>query len=96
MKRSIPCSTVRIGPIRVPLLLYADDIVLLAESRLELQHMLSVLEAFCSRNELVVNLSKSAAMVLEPRGRDTPVAVCYLGREMPVVQEYRYLGVVFS
>ncbi|MCX7201749.1 MAG: reverse transcriptase domain-containing protein, partial [Burkholderiales bacterium] len=48
MKGDIPGSTVRIGPLRVPLLLYADDVVLLAESRLELQRMLGCLTSFAA------------------------------------------------
>ena len=47
----------------VPLLLFADDIVLLARSLPVLQRLLDVLAAFCSANSLVVNLSKSAWVI---------------------------------
>ena len=44
---------------RLSLLLYADDIVLMADSQKDLQRMLGAVQAFCRRWRLQVNLSKT-------------------------------------
>ena len=41
------------------LLLYADDIVLFANTQDELQHLLDILQDYCARNRLTVNTSKT-------------------------------------
>ena len=50
-------------------LLYADDVVLMAESPEELQKLINVVDAFCQKWHLDINLKKSEAMVV---GTDIP------------------------
>ncbi len=63
MCTAMPASTVYIGPRRVPLLLYADDLVFMATSESELQQMINVFSDFCMEYELTVNLGKTASVV---------------------------------
>ena len=49
---------------QVALLLYADDLALLASSAAGLQAQLRVLEAFCQQRGLTVNLVKTKVMLL--------------------------------
>ena len=61
---------VRVAGLLLPLLLFADDLVLLSRSLPTLQRLLAVLAAFCTANGLTVNLGKSAWVVggCVPRG----------------------------
>ena len=43
----------------VSILLYADDIVLIAENEHDLQNMLNILNTWCSSNSMNVNPAKS-------------------------------------
>ena len=44
---------------KLAILLYADDVVLLAENEKDLQKMLDVLYFWCKNNALYVNVNKS-------------------------------------
>ena len=63
-------ESVRVAGLLLPLLLFADDLVLLSRSLPTLQRLLAVLAAFCTANGLTVNLGKSAWVVggCVPRG----------------------------
>ena len=50
-------------------LLYADDIVLFADSKAELQTSLNVLYEYCQKWKLVVNTNKTKLMVFK-KGAD--------------------------
>ena len=50
---------VKIDDTVVSILLYADDVVLIAESEADLQAMLDTLGAWCKNNLLSINVAKS-------------------------------------
>ena len=56
------------GEGRLSLLLYADDIVVLANSVADLQRMMSAVEGFCRRWRLQVNMSKTKVVEFGSRG----------------------------
>ena len=47
---------------KLAILLYADDVVLLAENEKDLQKMLDVLNFWCKNNALYINVNKSKIM----------------------------------
>ena len=49
--------------VTIPILLYADDIVLISDSPEGLQRHLNALKLFCTDKELFVNLNKTKVMV---------------------------------
>ena len=51
--------------VMVPLLLYADDLILMSESASGLQKQLDALASFCEQRLLTVNLSKTKEVVFE-------------------------------
>lgn len=61
------CNPVYIGDISVISLLYADDIVLLSESKSELQNCLNVLETYWSNWKLQVNVEKSKVLIFNSK-----------------------------
>lgn len=88
------------GKKRVAILLFADDMVLFAENAAMLQEMLKVLSDFVDSVRLRVSTGpdqdKSAVMVY---GASQDVLDCSLPfvlcrEQLPVVEQYRYLGVM--
>ena len=52
------CDLVRVGDLFVNCLMYANDIVLLSESKSALQSSLNILVTYCSNWKLQVNVEK--------------------------------------
>ena len=84
---------VEAGSERLALLLYADDIVVLANSAEELQRMMKAVEEFCKRWRLQVNLSKTKVVEFGARGVGK-AKVYWKGEELEEVEEYKYLGML--
>ena len=83
--------------LNISILLYADDIVLLAENEVNLQLMLSTLEKWCRDWKLDVNLKKSN--VIHFRKKNLPETLfkfIYKQNEMLKTHEYKYLGILFK
>ncbi|XP_075150847.1 uncharacterized protein LOC142224955 [Haematobia irritans] len=88
---------INVDELNVRVLLYADDIVLLAEDRTVLQEMIHNLEMYCSQWNMVVNLEKSKIMVFRNGGRIAKEDKwTYLNRDIEVVNEFCYLGVTLT
>ena len=79
-------------------LLWADDLVLLAQDQESLQRLLDSLEVFCSKWGLTVNIQKTAIMVFNKASARLKVSetFTYNGTTVPSTKSYCYLGVVFS
>ncbi|KAK3536643.1 hypothetical protein QTP86_015444, partial [Hemibagrus guttatus] len=93
-RRSQGLEGVRFGDHRISSLFFADDVVLLASSGLDLQHALGRFAAECEAAGMRVSTSKSEAMVL-----DWKKVACTLqvgGEVLPQVEEFKYLGVLFT
>ncbi|KAK3523732.1 hypothetical protein QTP70_009253 [Hemibagrus guttatus] len=93
-RRSQGLEGVRFGDHRISSLIFADDVVLLAPSSLDLQHALGRFAAECEAAGMRVSTSKSEAMVL-----DRKKVACTLqvgGELLPQVEEFKYLGVLFT
>ena len=77
-------------------LLYADDVVLTADSAAGLQEMLDRLFDFCRANSMFVNMDKSEVVVFGG-GQQRPTAVfTYNGASLPIKSGYVYLGMRFE
>ena len=59
---------ITINTLKLLLLLYADDIVIFAESEVELQNGLNILKQYCQTWKLVVNVNKTKVMVFRKGG----------------------------
>lgn len=77
-------------------LFYADDLVLFARSRAQLQAMLNCLSEFCADLCMTVNAAKTKVVVFS--AKKTPVISNFSinGEVVEVVREFCYLGVTFS
>ncbi|KAI3368575.1 hypothetical protein L3Q82_025585 [Scortum barcoo] len=86
----------RFGNHRISSLLFADDVVLLASSGQDLQHVLERFAAECEAAGMRISTSKSEAMVLDRKRVACPLQVQVSGEVLPQVEEFKYLGVLFS
>ncbi|XP_055910524.1 uncharacterized protein LOC129944887 [Eupeodes corollae] len=84
----LPCGVV----------MFADDIVLLAASSESLQLMINRLFEYCRVWNLIVNLDKSKVLIFKSgRGRKCANEKWhYNGENIEVVTEFKYLGVIFT
>ncbi|KAI3372530.1 hypothetical protein L3Q82_023015 [Scortum barcoo] len=71
-----------------------DDVVLLASSSQDLQHVLERFAAECEAAGMRISTSKSEAMVLDRKRVACPLWVG--GEVLPQVEEFKYLGVLFT
>ncbi|XP_037502671.1 uncharacterized protein LOC119377157 [Rhipicephalus sanguineus] len=82
-------------PWRLPGLVYADDVVLMADNVGDLQHFVSLSANHLSKLGLRFNAKESAVLVFA--GTDTSAVVSLPeGGQIPWRDEYRYLGVQLS
>ena len=78
------------------MLLYADDIVLFANSAEELQEGLNLLLEYCNKWMLKVNVNKTNVMVFRKGGiLPRNLAFFYNEQQLEIVSKFWYLGVVF-
>jgi hypothetical protein len=82
---------------RVGALLFADDLVMLADSEGQLHAMIQRLEEWCQSWEMRVNASKCGIMEIgTPRTTKEDLNVRVGGEDVPVVEAYTYLGCQFT
>ena len=79
--------------VSVSCLFYADDIILLAESEEKLQDMLSIVDLWCKKWRLDVNLTKTNVMHVRKKHIQKSRFVFILGNKIVnYCSSYRYLG----
>ena len=86
---------VRYENLNVSILLYADDIVLLAETEEDLQRMLNVLAEWCESWKMKINNEKR--QIIHFRAKKSKITEFSLNLGSPdnniaIVNKYRYLG----
>ena len=88
---------VKIGSSIVSILLYADDIVLLAENEGDLQQMLEIVENWCKKWRLAVNHDKSKIMHFRnARIKRSDFEFKLDNNVLEYVQDYKYLGLLLN
>lgn len=79
------------------MLLYADDLVILAHSEIDLRNKLKILEEYCLVVGMTVNKDKTKIVVFRAGGRLPGLKdFCYRGEKIEILNSYTYLGVPFS
>ena len=88
---------VQIGESRVSLLMYADDIVILAENELDLNLLLNKLHEWCTFWRLSVSELKSKVVHYRPISVPRTKEIFRCGNfQLDIVSDYRYLGFVIN
>ena len=74
-------------------LLWADDLILLSDTEEGLQRQLDGVFQFCSKSQMIVNSLKTKVMVF---GKKSDVSFKFHETPLSIVEEYKFLGVVFN
>jgi sorting nexin-29 len=86
-----------LGSLRVPDIMYADDVALISHTATGAQQLLDVLDVFCKLFGMQVNLAprKTCVVVFRPGNMPAPsgLQLLYRGHPVAVQREYTYLGV---
>ena len=92
------CDPVHLGTTKVNCLLYADDLVLLSQSRSGLRESLAKLENYVERWRLEINIKKFKVLIFGSKFHRSLYSTSkwYLcGELLQNVDEYVYLGITF-
>jgi hypothetical protein len=81
------------GDLRIPVLLFADDMVLMGDGEEELERIVAKVKDYCEELRLEVNVSKSKEIVVSQNGEKV-AKVKYGEEELECVNLYVYLGTV--
>jgi len=76
-------------------LLYADDTIIVAENAHDLQNALNIYEYYCTVNKLTINTCKTKIIIFS-KGRLPNYDFYMCNDPIDVVSEYKYLGLVFA
>ena len=86
-----------IAGLAVPLLLFADDMVLVARTRALTQRLLDLLSGFCAATGFEVNLDKTVWMLGGEVGAGVePGDLFYRTARIKRVESFKYLGLVMT
>ncbi len=77
-------------------LLYADDTIVLAESPQELQSALDAMHEYCNANKLTINATKTKILIFSKGMLRNIQQFVYNGVNLEVFRQYCYLGLVFN
>jgi hypothetical protein len=87
---------ITMGEAKVSILMYADDIFLIADSAEKLQSMLNTLHSWCKRWRVLINTSKSKCIHFRKgRTQRTDFNFKIGDNVLELVSTYKYLGVFF-
>ncbi|MEW8546453.1 MAG: reverse transcriptase family protein, partial [Candidatus Thiodiazotropha sp.] len=82
---------------KVSILLYADDLILLASSESDLQLMLNELNIWCDDNKMTINEDKSNVMHFRPNSMAKTGKAFKCGEKtLNLVDRYKYLGLLLT
>ena len=82
--------------LRLFVLLYADDTILLAESAQELQAAINGLNHYCKIWDLTVNADKTKIMIFSKGRANLKSEFWFNGNKLEIAKEYKYLGIYFK
>ena len=90
------CRPVKNGSMNISCLMFADDIVLLSETKEGLQCGLQKLERYAKDWKMTVNKKKTKVMIVQSRGKIPSSEFIYDGEKLEIVSNYKYLGTMIS
>ena len=87
---------VMIEDVGINSLFWADDLILLAETKEGLDQLLKTLEEYCKENHLMINTKKTKCMIFNKTGRLISRSFYLNGVKLEMVRSYKYLGFVVT
>lgn len=87
-------TSIKIGEAEINILLYADDMIVLAYNVFDLQAKINVLIRYFSDNDLQINIAKTKIVIFrQGNGKLNKPKVFWGSHEIEIVDKYVYLGV---
>ena len=81
----------------VSILLYADDLVLLAETEIDLQILIDLLQVWCDEKKMRVNLDKTKVVHFQsPSTPKSKVPFQFGNVNIEITNQYNYLGILLT
>jgi predicted peroxiredoxin len=77
-------------------ILYADDTVLLSDTSKDLQKQLNLFEEYCKQWKLTVNTDKTKIVIFGSRVANDQTLYIFNNKRLEIVNEYKYLGIYLS
>ena len=94
--KDLDCG-VEIDEFKLAILLYADDIVLIAPNEESLQSMLTYVSDWCKKWRMAVNIDKTNVVHFRSQDSNITQFDFFLGNDVvKIVSHYKYLGVIFD
>lgn len=78
------------------ILTYAVDIIIFADSPIDVQRKLGILEFYCTHNTLTINVEKNKVILLHNGRKWEESKVNYCNQELKNVSKFNYLWVLYS
>ena len=78
------------------IILYADDTVIMAESPDQLQHALNKFKKYCETWKMRVNIDKTKILIFSKRRTTNPQLFRFNNHLIETVKHFNYLGIIFS
>ena len=85
-----------LNDLKIFILLFADDTVLISYTPHGLQNLIDQLQAYCTKWGITVNTDKTVVMVFKQGNRVENIDMYYNGKRLNVVAKFTYLGVTIS
>lgn len=85
------CDPVTLNGLKVNILSYADDMLILSKSPQGLQKSLNILQIYCEKWQLVVNENKTKIMIFNKIKHDSRFS--FGDKEIDIVDQHTYLGI---
>ena len=93
MIETTPCDPVVLhGNLKTGCLIWADDIVLLSQSKKGLQAMLQALNLYAQKNGMALNIKKTKIMIFNKTGRHIRENFYFGQDRLTSTRQYKYLG----
>lgn len=90
-------GSIEINSTNLHLLLFADDLVLLADTPAGLQKSIQILGDYCSKWNLRINMEKTKVMEFRfQRRKDPSPSYSLYNQIIEVTKSYRYLGIILT
>ena len=89
------CDPVNLGRIKINTLMYADDTLLLSKSEKGLNRALSIIEIYCRKWQLQININKTKIMIFN-KVKVNDISFQINGHPLEIVNKYTYLGIQIS
>ena len=90
------CKPIKVGNILLSCLMYADDIVLLSESKEGIENCLNKLSEYTQKWMMEVNTTKSKIITFQKCGVIQKLNLTYDNKPLEQVKQFKYLGNIIS